>query len=376
MRRLVLFVLSAAVGCGLLSQLPSRAAAEPVLLIVPERQDSEQLDAFHRLEAELRIHHFETVSLAARLGNDPTTTLAAYAREQHALAAIAFLGDSDRPTLAIWLVDRQTRRAGLRTLQIGHGADAASLIAVRAVDLLRANLEHYGKESAAEGSDAAAPPKPPKAATTPPTKAATAAPTQPSAAAAAPVERDEDHTSSGADGGGLGGPRRRFWLSAELMAIRPGSRFGVAIGPALAAWYWPHDRLGAGLYLAAPLSSTELQTSSGSARLHQELAWVEGRWRALSAGRVSAGPVLGVGAYFVQAKGTVVLPLLPRDDRVWTWLLSAGLHLEVALLPQLSAAVSARALWTYPRVGVSVARDSVRLDSPALEASLGLSLGL
>src|SRR5271154_6219112 len=49
----------------------SVGAAQSVVLVRPDAQDSELLDVYHRLQGELSIHHFEAVEVdAAALPTD------------------------------------------------------------------------------------------------------------------------------------------------------------------------------------------------------------------------------------------------------------------------------------------------------------------
>jgi hypothetical protein len=316
------------------------AAAEPVVLVSPQQEDPTLIDAFHRLEAELRIHHFDTLPVTTDLAAAGAPSLGHVAEQHHALAAIALSRRAGQTTLDLWLVDRASGEGQLRTLEAGQGTDAASLIAVRAVDLLRASLGEFDPDQPVPPGDKQ--PHEPEPAAPPPPAASDFA----------------------------------LWLYVEGCMLRPGAEFGSSFGPALALMYRATPWFHAGLSVAVPLSAMNVETPSGSAAVHQELASAEVRFPILRAGGFAAGPLVAFGAYFLQASGRATAPLLPADDSVWSWLLSLGAQAEFRLLPRVAASLSVRAVFLAPRLGVLVDKDSVTIEQPALEAALGVAVGL
>jgi hypothetical protein len=320
--------------------MTSVAAAEPVLLVQPRQDDPTLVDAFHRLEAELHIHHFETLVEDVDLEAAGAPSLGTLAEQRHALAAIAFSLRAGQTQLDIWLLDRTTGESRVRTLDAGQGADAASLIAVRAVDLLRASLGEVPDEPAA-------PEKQPHE----------------------PLADDEASPPTAADD-------RAFWLYLEGCMLRPGSAFGYSFGPALTFMYVATPWLQVGLNVAVPLSAMTVDTPSGSPSVHQEFAALEVRLPLLRAGRFSAAPLVAVGAYFLQARGNATPPLISQNDSVAAVLLSGGAQAEVRLWPRVSVNASVRALALLPRLGVEVATYHEVIDVLALEAQVGVGVGL
>ena len=63
-------------------------AQEQVLLLAPETPDPVLIELYHRLEAELRIHGFETVTLVSTAEDSAGAALGARAKAQGAFAAI------------------------------------------------------------------------------------------------------------------------------------------------------------------------------------------------------------------------------------------------------------------------------------------------
>jgi hypothetical protein len=83
----------------------------------------------------------------------------------------------------------------------------------------------------------------------------------------------------------------------------------------------------------------------------------------------------GAGVFLLQAHGTVREPLVPEEDSVASALFSLGLHADQSLGGDFALGLSARALALAPALGVAIAGERAKLQLPALQASLGLSVG-
>ncbi len=325
-------------GCAIARQ----ALAQPVVLVRPQARDPELTDAFNRLGAELRIHHFDTVVVDAELGPNPASALEAIAREQRAFASIAFVQRDGSAVLDVWLLDRVTGKVSMRSLDVSHSRDAASLIAVRAVDLLRASLQELAPGDKPPQDVVGAEPQP-----APEAAIELAAPAEP-----------------------------RWSLAAEAALLAAGSRFGLGLGPMLGVAYRPLAALELGLLAHGTLLGQELDTASGRASVREELCFVEARAPVLRAGRLRVAPALAFGAAFLQAQGQPEQPLIAQSGQVWAALLGLGLHAELRLLTRLSLCASLRALLPAPRLGVAVGRDQARLALAIWQLSTGVAVGL
>jgi hypothetical protein len=411
--------LCCALAAGALAVWPALARADSVLLITPKRADAVAQDVFHRLEAELKIHGYDTETADSEAEAKP----AARARAAGALAAIAIVKRRSAVTLQVWLIDRASGEAGPpRRIEAGGARDASSLLAVRAVDLLRATFGEppASAPSAAPAADggkshAASPPpnrpatapepqpaaapaqpmaatqplhqpatpttaatqpatkpadQPPAPTTQPAAKPADRAPTSPPPSVARPAQPEPEPANEPEHA------RARLWLSAEGALLFAGARFGTSFGPALGIDARLLPWLSVGAHGAAPLLGSELSTPSGSATITQELAWLEVRVRVLAVGRLAIEPLLGGGMAWLQGDGRPNEPLTPSPGHNWTFLAQLGLHVDVALLPRLHAVAAVRSSAFVPPLEVKVARDSARLSLPSLSATLGLALGL
>ena len=317
------------------------ARAERVVLVRPEPSDVVLFDAWNRLAAELRIHHFEVEPADPAEGGMPGSALAAAAEKKRALAAIALIRHGGDASVDVWLVDRASGKTTLRTIVVESGGDATSLLAIRAVDLLRASLREFTTGEPPPKDVAGVDRRRP----TPVLAAFTAPPA----------------------------PRVRLRADALLLVE---ARAGVAVGPALAVSYRFGDRFELGVAAAGPLLGSNVDTTRGSASLQQGLAWCDLGFDALRGGAFAAGVSAALGAYFMRAQGEPAPPLQSRAGSLWAALGAVGVRAEVALAPALAIGVAAHVFATLPRAGVSVLDASTSLGRPGVMTSAGIRVAL
>ena len=65
------------------------------------------------------------------------------ARRLDALAAINLVAETGKTSVDVWLVDRVSGKTTMRTVVVQKSADASSVLAIRAVELLRASLREF-----------------------------------------------------------------------------------------------------------------------------------------------------------------------------------------------------------------------------------------
>jgi hypothetical protein len=326
---------------GLVLASAHDACAERVVLMRPEPSDAVLFDAWNRLAAELRIHHFEAETVESGVGEAPETVLAAEAEKRRALAAIALVRHGRDASVDVWLVDRGTGKTTLRTLVVEGGADAASVLAFRAVDLLRASLREFARGEA--------PPKDvarvDRRAPTPAREAFTAAPE----------------------------PALRLRADALLFVERGA---GVAAGPSLSVSYRVSDRFELGVAGAGPIVGGRTETALGAATLQQELAWCDLRFAVFRGRPLDVGVNAALGAYFLGAEGEPAPPLRARSGHLVAALAGIGVHAELAVTPSFGAGVAVRVVAVAPRAGVAVGTAAAPLELPAVVASAGIRVSL
>ena len=333
--------LSAAIFALLVSSAQS-VFAERVVLVRPEPDDALLVDAWHRLAAELKIHHFDTDVIDAIPDAQPEQALSEAAAKRAAFAAIALVHHGGNASVDVWLVDRASGKTTMRTIQVKSGRDASSLLAIRAVDLLRSSLREY-----AEGE------RPP-----PDVVGVDRAPKKDTAikAFASP-------------------PEPKVHLRAEVLLLVDRS-FGASVGPSLGISYRVAESLALGVQGAGPLLGARFDTPNGSATAHQEMVWGDIRFSVFRSGVVDAGLNGAAGAYFLNAQGEPHPPLRPRSDQVVAFLGALGLHADFAFSSALAAGVAVRAVVTAPRAGIAVGDAERPIELPMFVASAGLRVGL
>jgi hypothetical protein len=322
----------------LLFALPS--SAQRVVVLRPSGVDPVLSEAFNRLRAELALQDFEVVVLDAKSSELDAKTLSELARREQAFAGISLSRRVESASADVCIADRVTGKISLRTLSLSDAKDAPSVLAVRAVDLLRSSLREFGPDERAS-SDVVGVDRGPV------------------------PEAVHDWTRA---------TPSNFRLGASAMALLVEPRLGVAFGPTLSLHARSLENLLFGVVLSGPLVGTELTAGGGRAVLRQELLLGEVSWTLVSTRRFELGPALFVGAYHLDAKGEAVPPLLSRSEQVWSLALGAGVQTGMRLSERVLVTFAARALSLSPRPAVAVHDDRQNFAPVIALASLGLGV--
>lgn len=331
-----LLLLSGALWC-----LAHSAWAQRVLVVEPPPDDVVLFEAFGRLRAELALHAFEVVVFESRARSSSPEELEAEAQAREAFAAIALQRHPSGTSADVCIVDRVTGKTVQRRLAIEGSPDGPTLLAIRAVDLLRVSLLELssGQKPAADvlGVDRAPPPS----------------------------------------------QVRQFVHEERLFQVRSGAvtfaepTLGASLGVSLSVRVRPIPRLLLGLQLGGPAFGGEYSASSGSASVRQEYALVDASWNLASStagARWEWGPRVGVGVSHLEASGRVTPPLVARSDDVWGVALEAGGGVERFFNDTLSLALELTAFSSLPRPIIAVNDDQ---SSPVtIQARGALQLGV
>lgn len=317
------------------------AAAQRVLLERPAATDPLLFEAFGRLRAELQLQEFEVVVLEVAETPGVADTLERAAQEHGAFAAIALQRTGDGTTAGICIVDRVTGKTTTRRLRVAASRDAPTLLAVSAVDLLRASLLEItqGTPVSREVVGAENAPPPPE------------------------VVRFSQRFA-------------RFQVRAGGLALLT-PVLGGSGGALLAASVRPAERLAFGVELGGPLFGAQFRVDDGAATVRQEVALVRGSYNVGSVARGRRwqwGPLLGVGAYHLEARGKVALPLVGQTGELWAFAADAGFCVEYFFNRNVSLGIDAAALTLYPRPVIAVADR--RSEPLGVLARAGLSVGV
>lgn len=317
--------------------LTDTALAQRVVLVRPPPGDTLLVEAFGRLRAELALQSFDVLVLDAPGDLLDPGRLERETQRHEAFAAIALRRHAGDTAAAVWLVDRLTGKTSVRRLSIDASRDGPTLLAIRAVDLLRASLlELDGRPPPADvlGVERSAP-----------------------APEVVHFARKPRPFQLGVGGAALGTPA-----------------LGAAFGVSLSARYRPVRRLAVGLQFAGPALGGELRTPSGSASVRQELAFAFATWNLApaSVGGWEWGPRLGVGAAHLLATGNVEPPLVARTSDTWSFAARGGLGTAFLFTDALSLEVDATCLALVPQPVVAVHTE--RSSPLALQALLSVEL--
>ncbi|WP_437945550.1 hypothetical protein WME98_32195 [Sorangium sp. So ce296] len=325
----------------LLLVCPRLAWAQRVLVVRPPPRDATLFEAFGRLSAELELQSFEVIALGSAARPPGAEELERKAQESEAFAAVALSRDGSGTAAEVCIVDRVTGKTTTRRLLIDPSSDGPMLLAVRAVDLLRASLLELGSGQAPARDVLGVEAQPP----------------------APEVLRFSQK------------PPRFHLRTGGLVLFTP--PIGGGAGAQIGAHYRVDESLRLGLLLGGPLFGAEFRGGGGAAQVRQELALLRASWNlapAAAGPHWEWGPLLGIGAYHLQATGDVTLPLVGRSEGFFFFAADVGLSAQFFFLPSVSLGFELTCLTLLPRPVIAV--DEAR-SAPLIAQALGaLSLGV
>ena len=318
-----------------------QAWAQRIVLVRPSSSDPALLSAFAHLQGELKVHDFEVV-LVDTTGETSPSDLERAAAQQGAVAAISLLRSHDAASADIWVSDRATGKISRRSITTPPRPEGPNLLAVRAVDLLRASLRELEPE-----------------ATLPPDIVGAAPATAP--------EHVRDWASADAT-------RRSLSLSGGALVQAPVTGFGLAVGPLLAVGYAPTAAVTLRLELQGPLWGSRYVTDNASATLLQQQLLAEARLRLWHLGDFSCSASAAGGASHLTARGEATAPYAPSEASSWTALGGLGLGAEWRLARVTTLSLRGRSFVFAPKPVVQVGADHVTYGRPLLQLAGGLDV--
>jgi hypothetical protein len=245
--------------------------------------------ALTRLRAELVAAGFEVTEIE-RQGDDTREAAEANAAAAGVFATIAIVPRT-ADAADIWVVDRVTGKTVVRRIQVstGTGRDVATVLAVRAVELLQASL-----------LEALEPPPPAESTATP------AVPPSPSPVVPSDVsawmEARRPPTEPGPSAG-------RFALQAGVGVLHSFSGVGPAVLPVLGLAYRFTTDWEVALRAGGPAFAADLRAPGGTIAVRQELLGVEVAYQFLSAAAAVRPMAVGsIGTYHLDVVGAAAPP--------------------------------------------------------------------
>jgi hypothetical protein len=332
----------------LLLAITSISAANPapsrVAVVRPPAADEVAGDVTTRILAELSAAGFDVVEIDA-----PPDAIARSAVEapSKAIATFAVERVGSRPAVDVWLSDQITGKTTVRRLDFESGTSdrASAILAIRAVDLLRASLLELMVPPKAPAE------KPPEA----PSDVTTFV-----RAASAPVRE--------APRGLLDG----VGIEIDAGAIHGFSGVGPSAGIALRGSYGI-GRFAARITLAGLEVGPTLRAPGGSATYGQEIGLVEGIYSGPVYGPLSAFLSAGAGAYHIHVKGSADPPNTAASPNLWSPAAAIGGGAGLRIAPGAAAVLSAHGVLTARRAAVDIAGvEAGRTGQPSLFATLGI----
>jgi hypothetical protein len=292
-----------------------------------------------RLRGELRAARFE-MDVATVAADAPRRgTVEDLATRGNATAALGIFFTADR--VEMWAADASAGRTLMQNLPLDPGAmdRRATIVAVKAVDLLRATLAEIW--TFPPGAGAAAAPQPgstlgealPGPATPMTVTAEPARPSRP--------EPFQDRFAVAAGAGWLRASNASGW--APLVAL------SAALGG---------GRLAARVTLSALGASSEVNAAAGSVELAQQLGVAELLIRSGAWHRLRGTLALGAGAHHLSVDGHGAAGFTGSNRSVWSLATAAGAGVTLDVSRRMLVAIDARAVEDLPAT-------SVRIDGAA-----------
>ncbi len=322
----------------------AEGARSKVALVRSSSSDRVLREASTRLRAELLDAGFEVVEVD-RAPGDPRSEVEDAAPDTASFATVAMNRATNGAFADVWISDHVTGKTVVRRLEVGAGPNATAVLAIRALELLRASLLEVAADAPAS--------EPPMAAPRDVVKWIT--PAQP----AAPANPFLQGSAIGVGALALHG------LSGIGLAVGPTVSFSYGAGP----WF---DRA----TLAAPLSGPELSSSAGSATIRQELAAFSLGW-ATDPRPLGLSAWVGAGGFDLHMSGAAAAPYRGISGDIASFLWTAGIGGLARIGPRLALTADLAAVFLDPEPIVVIAgRDAGSAGAPSVGASLGVLVGL
>ncbi len=364
------------------------AAAAPseapvVVVLRGPTLDDVTSEAAARVEGELRAAGFR-VKVLSVASVDDESDLESAGRELSPVAAFAIFARSsegDGASVAdILVTDRVRLNTVIQRSRLDHGNRnrESEILAVRAVELLKANLTEFWLPAAAPDAHAGSPTAPADSSSPAPSvvSAAPGGGAAPVLAQAGPtagheptVRYDEPAMPAGARapfGSGVG-----FGLGAGVMESFGAIRDTWA--PTMMLSYGSPRGLGVRATVSGLGPSLTLDAAAGTARVEQQLATLE-----MVAAWWLEAPVVpfvcaGAGGLHVRVDGEGVAPYRGYSSDSWSVITSAGVGAGVPIFPHLSFVAEARGIVAWPPTSVQIASAEVgRIGGPSVRFDAGL----
>jgi hypothetical protein len=346
-----------------------------IAVIAPAGADAAVNEALSRFKGEASAVGFAVVVLPGMAS--PAATAAAMAaqmevaaRAASAVATVAFVVGGDSRALDVWFTDRHTGKTVLGHIAVERetGGRASGVLAVKAVDFLRARLiDFLATRPALPGPATVAPPSGPALLRSP----SRSPPPSPPPPSPPPPSPSPSSSSSRADASGH--PAARFGLALGVGLLHSLQGLGTTIVPVLRAAFVLGGRSALRVTLVGlGTRTTARRVMGGAASVRQDLATLD--W-VVTLGERWLRPRLTVGAgiFLVTGEGVAAAPYVGRGAEGVSFAAAASAGTCVALGGRWWLTAEAGAFWLVPEAQVTIAGlDGGRTGRPGLSLTAAM----
>ena len=323
----------------------SSAGAHTIVVVRPVASDPILTEAFSRLCGELHMYGLKVNVVSGEEGASSWGTQGTETGgSADVIGGVALLRTPGQASAKIWIAEMATGKESLRITVSIDDADAPSLLAVRAVDLLRASLRDVDLAERMQ----------------PETRLGATAGVSRSNQAPSPAAPD------GFDRWAIRGGATTLWETGDLGV-------GLAVTVGIARRISPRLVLEAA-FMATVVGQTYAATAA-TARLRQELGIVAVAWRLLERRRLTLDLSQGFGATYLSVRGEAQSPWLGQSTSAWAAVSSTGACLGLRLSNHIGLDVALAAVFLLPRLVLEVADVSYELHQPLILATGGFRYG-
>lgn len=325
------------------------AEARPSRVAVVRTPSTDKLlrEANTRLRAELVSAGFDVVDVD-RAPGDPRVEVERVSEVEGSFATVAMARTGTGALADIWISDHVTGKTVVRRLRVGSQPNAAAVLAIRALELLRASLLEV-------------------AATRPTARALESAPADVVNWVKPTLTREPPPAQ---------GLFAETALSAGVLGVHDLHDIGLALGPTLRVSHGIVDRWFGRLVWAGPLFSSALRRGEGTATVRQHFLSGDVGW-ATEPRPFGVFAWIGAGAYFLQVTGAAVAPYHSRSDDILSLLAIAGFGAVAQVADSVGISADVSVIGLTPKPVIAIADRTIGpAGGPSISGSLALILRL
>jgi hypothetical protein len=319
------------------------AWAHTIIVVRPYGSDPMLMESFSRLCGELQMYGLKVVLLDSEDGASlASDQLAEVDGSADVVGGVALLRTPGQASAKIWIADAATGKESVRITVSIDDADAPSLLAIRAADLLRASLRDFTPAGHREARSGAT--------------SSVASSTQ----AASPA------VPGGLDRWAIRGGASTLWETGDL-----GVGFAANVGLERRIF----SRLALELSVVAPVIGQAYASTTATARVRQQLGILAVSWRLVESQRVALDLFQGFGAMYLSVHGEARSPWLGQSASAWAAASSTGTCIGLGLYHHFSLTITLAAVFVLPRPVLEVANVSYVAHQPLILATGGFRYG-